>query len=799
MSRPALPFALAFLAGVATSSATGCEPPGLLHGSAALLLAALVCRRRRSAAIGVGLLALFTAGAAVESGARIERRELAEGLLPRRGVSREAELVGRVARLPEPAAEGERFLLLRGATVSGRAGEGPYRVRLRVAAGSPASRRAVDALRSGDVVRVWCALRRPRGPGNPGSGDPASYLRAHGLHAVGRVKSVLLVERLERGSRWPRCWIDRWKLQARRRLDAMLDRDRDLRALGGAILLGDRLALGPELQRELRRGGLIHLVAISGLHLGLLAGISLNLLRRARTPAWVLLATALAALPVFALAVGPRPPVARAALAVGVALLGRCIGREGDAVNTLALAGCALVLWRPALVEDAGFQLTFVATAGILLHARSWARALPIPAVPATGLAVSAAAYLSAAPIIALRFGWLAPVALVSNLFAAPLCAAILLSGYAAIALEPVPLLCDALAGCCSLALEALLGVAGFASRFDGAGWRVGPPAALCVLAHYAALLGLRWVHGGPARRACLRGLLAFTVVLIHVGRPPAAGKGFSRVAVIDVGQGQAVALHGPDGSAVLVDAAGAPGLSFDPGERTVVPYLFRHGVPRLETLVISHGDADHMQGAFAVLREMEVGELWLAPGSHRHPGLIRLRALARRLGVALVLAERGGDYTRGGLRLRILGPGREDAELEGNDRSVVLLAGEAPLRVLIPGDLERAGERALLRRRAPPRAEALVVSHHGAGDGSGGEFLEHVRPEHAIVSCGFANRFGHPHVETLDRLKSRGARVWRTDRDGRVLLEGEAGRWRGRPFREETTFRDRRPATEPE
>jgi len=141
--------------------------------------------------------------------------------------------------------------------------------------------------------------------------------------------------------------------------------------------------------------------------------------------------------------------------------------------------------------------------------------------------------------------------------------------------------------------------------------------------------------------------------------------------------------------------------------------------------------------------------------------------ALAVRRETAVVLVERGMSIPRHGMAWRVLAPGRRNVGLSLNDRSLVLLVGEPPARVLIPGDLEAAGERWLLEQAVTPRAELLVLGHHGSRDATSADFLEAVAPRHVVASCGFRNRFGHPDVETLTRIEAAGASVWRTDLHG--------------------------------
>lgn len=760
---------------------------GLRAAAAVLLVLGVAVFLRRGVGPAFLLSAVFVAGLAI--GHVSERRYASRraGRLPEAGLALETEFLGRVRGLPERTAEGEHLLVLSGhPTGDDPAVERPFRVRLVVTAGSEEARARIERLGTGDLVRVWARLVVPRGYGNPGYVAPGEGLRARGLDAVGRVKSGLLIELVAREGRGPIRWVEEAKREARRRLDAAAGASGPARAILGAVLLGDRAGIPAHLLRCLRSAGLVHLVAISGLHVGLLAALCLGTLRRLRLWNSVLLAVSCLMLPAFGWAVGLRPPIARAALAAALALAGRCAGREGDPVNGLTVIAAVIAVANPAALLDAGFQLSFLATAGILLCGPALARTLPGPPWLALGVAVSSSAYLWAAPVAAWHFRWLAPVGLASNLAAAPLCALLLTSGYGAIVFHGTPLIGEGLGALAGTAAEMLLRLASFVAGFDAGGWRVPRPAVPVLVLYYAALCALLL----PDRRARRRrgpwiaAAMGSIVIWLHVGSPPRPCGAKLESAVIDVGQGQAVALRGPRGGAALVDAGGSAHPRFDPGERVVLPFLERWGMRRVDVLVASHGDIDHVGGVAAVLRELEVGELWLAPGGHRHPRLSALAALARERGVAVVLAQRGFRRRRGGLELRVLGPGRCDRGAAGNDRSLVLLAGTGSARLLIVGDLGASGEAALLAAGEDPAAAALVVGHHGAQGASGTAFLERVRARHAVISCGFRNRFGHPHPDTVKRIEASGARVWRTDRDGLVWLVAGEGGWEVRATR---------------
>ena len=773
---PIVPIAAALIIGAACG---GVRPTPEAAGVAACVavVLALLVRRRKTIVLLLIASAAFALGAAAQGFAW---RDAGRRLDATFGAcaARELELVARIVAAPERDREGGRALKVE--TVPD--GTTPaLRLRLDIVDIPDDDAGRIDDLRGGDVVRVWCRLRAPvAGPGIS-EANARRRLVSQRLDATGRVKSSRLVRLVAPGGWSPSRALDVARVRARGALDRALGTTGETRAVVGAMLLGDRLLLDEDTNALLRDAGLIHILSISGLHTALSVLLVLAMLRRAGLGARGLFVAGGALLLAFAAFVGHGASVWRACASLGVGLLARVFSRDVDPLAALAVSAALLVLAVPTLAFSAGFLLSVVATAGLVVALPRVAAGARGPSALSQSLAASLGAYLATAPLLATLFGRLAPAALVANLVAAPLCAACLAAGAATIVLSSVPLAGAVAAVGAKAAVFALLLASRFAASIPGGHLRVAPPPAGLVAAYVALLLATAFWNGAWSRSGgrAIRLLLALCAIALHLGSPP-SGRGPIGAEVLDVGQGLAVVLRGADGRFVLVDAGPSGEGRFDAGDRIVVPALAARGCRRLEVLALSHDNDDHAGGARAVLRDIEVGELWVGEGSERDPLTRSLTADAVARGVAVRRLKRGDGAVRAGLDLSVLHPGVNDRGRSLNDRCLALRARTADgASILLPGDLESSGEGALLAAGADPRAGALVAPHHGADGSSTSAFLARVAPRFVLVSAGAGNRFGHPGRRALSRFAAVGARVLRTDLDGTITLDDEGGSWR--------------------
>jgi competence protein ComEC len=554
--------------------------------------------------------------------------------------------------------------------------------------------------------------------------------------------------------------------------DSVAHRPEAQRALVPALVDGDDAAMPEELTQDFRTTGLTHLTAVSGTNLTLVVGFLLVVARWVGVRGRWLGVVGLAGIVGFVLLARTEPSVLRAAAMGTVALVG--LGRGGwhRGVRGLGVAVVGLLLLDPGLGRTAGFALSVLATAGILLVAPVWRDALArwLPRWLAEAVAVPAAAQLACTPLVAALSGQVSLVAVVANLLVAPAVGPAtvlgLLGGVVGLVSGPLGRLVGTLASWC---VAWIVEVAQRGAALPGAALDWGnSPGALALLVAVTAVvlwagpLVLRHRTSGAA--ACVV-LLAVTVLGPPTPGWPPAGWIF---AACDVGQGDALVLRAGPGTAVVVDAG--------PDARLVDGCLRRLGVDRVPLLVLTHFHADHVDGIAGVLAHREVGAVEVTRLADPPGGVAEVSDAAADAGLTPEVATYGGSLTVGDVALQVLWP-TPDSPTTGpgdgstaNEASVVLLAEVSGVRLLLTGDVEPEGQQALARLLPGLRVDVLKVPHHGSRY-QDLDWLDSLGARLAVVSVGADNDYGHPAAETLDDLADHGTRVLRTDRDGDVVV----------------------------
>jgi competence protein ComEC len=628
----------------------------------------------------------------------------------------------------------------------------------------------------GDRVRLVGHLRREDLPAS--TRDVELPFRRYRLS----VKSALLIRRVGRTASSGLSFPNRL-LHARLPTEGSRGEafDRNVRGPLDALLLGRTSQLDRGMVARYRRGGLYHLLVVSGLHVGLAAGLVLAGLRLARVGGKRRDAVLLGSVFLFVLVGGGNPPAVRAGLVVAVFLAARLLERPIPAAQALGLSALVLFIADPRQIYSIGTVLTFAAVGGIALLTEPIRRRLPVrPDWLFEGLSTSLAAQCATSAAVFWRFNVVATGAWVTAPLAIPLSAGLIALGSLLLFMFAAGLPAGAPAALFGLGSRTLELVA---DRAGGLAFlRTTPPLPGVIVVGVLTLAAAR----GPLR---LRAPSAALAVLLFVGlalRPGARGpeRGFA-VEALDVGQGDSILVRWA-GRALLVDGGGPFDLeAADFGRTRLLPKLLDRGVTRLDGVVATHPHPDHVLGLLAVVEELPVAKLWLSAGADESSLFARLRESARDAGVPVEVLAAGRILRWSDARLTVLHSGGLPRKVDPvNNQSVVAIFERGGRRALLTGDAGASTEEALLEGGRDLTADLLKVGHHGSRTSTTPLFLEAVHPRLAILSCGRENRFGHPAPETLRTLASRHVPVFRTDRlsDVRVELSPEATRlaWRG-------------------
>ncbi len=623
--------------------------------------------------------------------------------------------------------------------------------------------------RRGDRASLFLTLKPPPFQRNPGAVNPARFLRARGIGATGWLKSwrLLRIDPVDaRGRVRSLRRIDLLRETLLDRIEGAFDTDpRGRRAAGVcmALLLGDRSALDARDRELLAASGLIHLLAVSGFNVAVLAGAILLLPRVAGRGRRVAAGLAVLVILLYLLLNRHESSVVRAVVMAALVITGSIVWRKADPLNA-AGAACLLILCgSPWHALDPGFQLTFLASLALITG-----RGRRPATIAGEAWRMSLAATLATLPVVAFHFNRITPAAVLANMLAGPMMAgAFLLT----LALEASPwsggVWDAAIARVLGGLVEGVIRIAMVVAETPGLAWRRPTPGLACVAAYYGALVAAPLLIRAGVRRTLALAPLVCAAALVVLPIDTRERPGGLRITVFDVGQGESILIETPRGDRLLIDAGGSLTGDFDTGERVVSRALWNLGIARIDRVVLSHPDRDHAGGIPACVRNFSPREIWIArdlTGRERDPAVEALLEEAFRARRVVRLLGRGDAIPLRGARAVVLHPHRAAPPVR-NERSLVIRVSSRGRRILLMGDAGAATERGL--PWSLMAADVLKVGHHGSGTGTGEAFLGRVGARVALISCGRSNRFGHPHEVVLRRLRVAGVRTCRTDRDG--------------------------------
>lgn len=673
-------------------------------------------------------------------------------------------------------------------------------------------------LRYGKRITLTGVLQQPQDKRNPGGFDYRAYLARQDVVGIIDAKGFLRIG--EQGGFPPLRWIEALRIRTERIIDDIytggetVEPSLHAQLLKG-ILLGKRSDLPTETLDLFRNSGTFHVLAVSGLHVGLIAMFCYFGFSLFRLPRKVLCLLTIAAVLIYACLIGFRPSVFRASLMAILFLFATVIDRDADLFNLLAFAALVLLLLNPEQLWDVGFQLSFVAVASIVYFVpkmegplrRLWGAEDDSPsqdAVPALtrfknkavkwlvlSYLVTLAAQIGTTPLIAYHFFRTYPLGILAGPFAVGLVSLIVAVGMVSVCIGFVWL---PFAKLLSFFNHTIISIFLALIGMFGQTWgvvKLTPPTLGIFVFYLACFLGLaHW--RSVYKHWKTSSLIGLSVIVIWVWSAAFHEKGqLLEVVTLDVGQGDATFIRFPDNRTMLIDGGVQRKyydekkrrlVDYDVGKRVIEPYFDFHGIQKLDMVVLTHPDIDHGGGLGYILENFEVGrvigisEMQLDSQTHR-----QLHAIVKTNDIPYSFPYAGKIDLTPTATLNLLHPidaaSTNLMDQDKNDDSLVIKLTYREVDLLFTGDIGKSAESRLIASGQDLRSEVLKVPHHGSRTSSSAAFLDAVQPRYAIFSLGQSSRYQFPHSDVVARYRARGCVQVRTDQLGAITLRTDGKR----------------------
>jgi competence protein ComEC len=543
-----------------------------------------------------------------------------------------------------------------------------------------------------------------------------------------------------------------------------------------SIVFGTKAAKAPkEIKETYKRAGVAHLLVASGMHLGILVGVCLFLVRSLRMPLGIGILITSAVNIFYALMTGAGPSIMRAAIMAEIMLVGLLFEKEKEVYTSMAIAAFLILLFTPKTLFEVGFQLSFAATWAMVYIAPVINEKIKdrMPKALSSLVSVAIAPVLATVPITLFHFSQTSLIGIITNILLLPWIGFVVILGFVSTVLGTIFLPLGELINGANLILlwiahNIVSGLASlpFAMAFFA------PPKFPIIFAYYLGLIGFvnTIKRGKLPKMNKFRYIVFFLIIAVvlfwNSALYDSAGL---KITVLDVGQGDSILIESPSGKKILVD-----GGEEKMGERIVVPYLQKQGINRLDMVILTHPHEDHLGGLRPVLSKLKVDAV-VDPGcEYKTKAYQRFKDLISRNKIKYHFARAGEiiNFDKD-VKAYILHPTLPFFE-NVNNNSIVFNLKYKNFSMLFTGDNERGGESRILEHFSPSsiHAKILKAGHHGSHTSSSDQFLAVVRPQAAVISCGKRNKFRHPHKSTINKLNDNRIKTYRTDLQGAIVIK---------------------------
>lgn len=654
--------------------------------------------------------------------------------------------------------------------------------------------KGMPVFRYGDVIRSLSEVRPPALPANPGAFNMRRYLNLKDIFLQARLNYHSKITRLQRHRGI--LFVQEFILPARHYLSQTINRNLqpETASVIRALLLGQRQDINRDVLQNFQRTGVVHVLAISGLHVGFIVLIVFGVLSLLRVPSrWRLLILTVFLL-FFIILVNFKAPVMRASLMIVLLLAGREMARPQDSLQILGLAAWILLLIQPQQLLMPGFQFSFAAVGGLLLgtpklkkHTPSfpahWRPAAVLNKYIRIPFLASVCAVLATLPLTWYYYGMVQTGAVFINLIIIPYIGLVVMLSIIMLAMSAIPGMPVAgLAWIIDQMVHYMLLAIAHVARIPLIYLQTAQPDIYMPLLIFILLIALYFI---PHKNAFKALTLSTVFILLHIATTCCIDDKPLKVTFINVGQGDAALIEFPNGKNMLTDG-GDRNFSFDAGSYYVTPFLRYKGISHINYLLGTHPHSDHIGGFISVIQNFNVDTLILNTFIVHSKLYKKLLQTARKHHV-IIRHLQSGDRLNADTetRIYILHPtdrfekGAGSAGEKINNSSIVFKLVYGETSFLFTGDAQGLAEKAIDRYGRFLKSDVLKVGHHGSLTSSAFPFLKQVRPKYAVISVGRHNKFHHPGKKTLRRLSRFKADVLRTDRVGALLFESNGQRVR--------------------
>ncbi len=653
-------------------------------------------------------------------------------------------------------------------------------------------KRKFEEIKTGNFLELKGSVNHPYKATNPGEFDYGKYLKRKGIFTMTFVRhdNYSIIGDCEFN---PEFFL--YKLSQIR--NKIIDVHRKhlespkIELLGGMVF-GDRAVPAPKyIEDSFIKSGLLHLLAASGLNVGIIFGIWFFLASKAGVSFRIKILTGMVLVGIYALLTGLPPSVTRATLMLEFILFGKLLNRQADNSVLLVLVGTLMLLFNPLMISDVSFQLSFIVTLGILTFVPILIKASePVPEFLSGVFWVPFVAQFFVLPIQSFHFNTFAPYSILANMLVIPFVGIISFSGFTGSIFALIPFIGEKL---CFLAdkiaepfISLLLFISDFTAELPGSLLYLPKPEPVQIIIFYLLLFVAFMVikNKFSVKKYNIAALiLLLTLVTLIFTRNFSPGKDLEFL-FFDVGQGDSVLVRTPGKKYFLVDTG--PPSKYSPARTAIIPYLRDKGITSLDAIVLTHPDSDHTGGTSYILENIKVKKVFHNGEKRKTKNYLKIQQSLSKNSVKTEILKDGDEFDLDKkLKILVIRPDNVSKSSDNED-SLILYIVYRNFSALLMADCE-AGSISKLKNIVKPPVNLLKVGHHGSYNSVNNEFMEYIKPQIALVSVGKRGyRMKHPHSQVMGLLKEHKLKIFRTDRDFAVKISTDGNKIEYRTFEQD-------------